>query len=232
MSSVLVLQCLLFADGGVTALGANVFNMGIVATIVGYGIYQLVRRFAGRNLRSRLLATAFAAWCSTVVASIACAGQLAWSGTVDWGIAFPAMANVHMLIGIGEALITTFVVPALAKARPELLSETLQPNLQPKLKELIGYGLLVSAGLAVFVAPFASSWPDGLERVAGAFGFESKAVQPSVIPSPLPDYSIPGLHSAIASTVLTGIIGLILAFFLAYLLARKLTPAESSEIER
>ena len=65
-----------------------------------------------------------------------------------------------------------------------------------------------SAGLAEFVFPFASSWPDGLERVAGAFGFESKAVQPSVIPSPLPDYSIPGLHSAIASTVLTGIIGL------------------------
>ena len=92
----------------------------------------LVRRFAGRKIpRSRLLATAFAAWCSTVVASIACAGQLAWSGTVDWGIAFPAMANVHMLIGIGEALITTFVVAALAKLARNFYQKRYNPIFSP-----------------------------------------------------------------------------------------------------
>jgi cobalt/nickel transport system permease protein len=229
MTSVLILQCLLFADGGVTALGANVFNMGILAPIVGYGIYQMVLRAVGDSLRSRLLATAFAAWCSTVAASIACAGQLALSGTVAWQIAFPAMTNIHMLIGIGEGLITTLVVLAIAKSRPELLSQATQPNLGFKGKELIGYGLLISAGLAVFIAPFASSWPDGLERVAGRLGFEGKAAQQPLIPSPLPDYSIPGLHSAVASTVLTGVIGLIAAFCLAYLLARKLTPTKATE---
>jgi cobalt/nickel transport system permease protein len=229
MTSVLILQCFLFADGGVTALGANIFNMAMVSPLVGYGIYRTVCRIMGNSLRSRLLATSFAAWCSTVAASITCAGQLALSGTVNWGIAFPAMANVHILIGVGESLITTLVVVAIAKSRPELLSETLQPNLKPKMRELIGYGLLVSAGMALFIAPFSSSLPDGLERVAERLGFEQQAVQNSFIPSPFPDYTIPGLPSAAASTVLTGLIGLFVAFGLAYLLARKLTPADSTK---
>ena len=84
ITAVLVVQCFMFADGGVTALGANVFNMAIVAPGVGYALYALVRRAAGDSLRARLLAIAFAAWCSTVVAAIVCAGQLALSGTVAW----------------------------------------------------------------------------------------------------------------------------------------------------
>jgi cobalt/nickel transport system permease protein len=230
MTSVLLLQCLLFADGGVTALGANIFNMAIIATGIGYGIYWSVRRILGTSLRVRLLATGFAAWCSTVAASIACAGQLAASGTVDWRVAFPAMTNIHLLIGIGEALITTLVVAALAKMRPDLLSETARPNLKPRSRDLIGYGLLVCAGMALFIAPFVSSWPDGLERVAATLGFENMAATQPLLSSPLPGYTIPGLQSAVASTVLAGIIGLVGAFGLAYLLAWKLTPAQKSEM--
>jgi cobalt/nickel transport system permease protein len=229
LSSVLILQCFMFADGGVTALGANLFNMALVAPVVGYGIYRAVSGLVGNSLRGRLCGIAFAAWCSTVAASIACAGQLALSGTVQWRVAFPAMANVHMLIGIGEALITTLVVAALARLRPELLDERQQSDRQPRYRELAAYGLLISIGLAVFIVPFASAWPDGLERVAAVLGFEHKALVTPLGLSALPDYAVPGLKSAMLSTVIAGCAGTLAAFVLAYLLARFLTPAEAGK---
>jgi cobalt/nickel transport system permease protein len=224
MSAVLILQCFMFADGGVTALGANMFNMALVAPVVGYGVYRLVDRIGGAGLRSRLCATAFASWCSTVAASIACAGQLAWSGTVAWGVAFPAMAGTHMLIAVGEALITTLVVAAVTRMRPELLLERSQSSLQARYRELIAYGLLVSLGLVVFVAPFASHWPDGLRKVAANLGFEQRAARASGLSSLLSDYTVPGIRSAELSIVIAGCLGTVMAFVLAYVLARLLTP--------
>jgi cobalt/nickel transport system permease protein len=223
MSTVLILQCFMFADGGVSALGANLFTMALVAPGVGYAVFAVVRRIAGESRRSLLLATAFASWCSTVVAAIACAGQLAASGTVAWGVALPAMAGVHMLIGVGEAAITTLVIAAVEVVRPELLRESAAPGGRPRYAEPAAYGLLVSLGLAVFVAPFASGWPDGLERVAAALGFEATARAP-LLAAPLPEYVVPGLGSAVSSTVIAGSVGTLLAFGLAYLLARLLTP--------
>jgi cobalt/nickel transport system permease protein len=223
MSSVVILQCLLFADGGVTALGANVFNMAILAPVAGFGIYRAVYGMLGRTLRGRLTAAAFAAWCSIVAASIACAGELSLSGIVGWNIVFPAMASVHMLIGIGEGMITALVVYALAKTRPDLLDEERYSNLRPRVRELLVYGLIVCAGLVVLVAPFASSWPDGLERVAGALGFEHMAAEAPVLASPLPDYTLPGVDSASTSVIVTGLVGTLICFGLAYLLAWRLT---------
>ena len=227
LSAVLILQCFMFADGGVTALGANIFNMGIVAAGIGYAIYALVRRLGGTSLRVTLFATALAAWFSTVIASIACAGQLAASGTVAWGVAFPAMAGVHMLIGLGEALITTLVVAAVARARPELLDLGNERS-QGGYGDLLVPGMLAALGMAIFVAPFACGWPDGLEKVAGALGFENRAAEP-LVSAPLPDYAVPGMSSAAWSTVIAGCVGTIAAFVVAYLLARALTPAANPE---
>jgi cobalt/nickel transport system permease protein len=223
MSAVVILQCFMFTDGGLTALGANLFNMALLAPGIGYAIYSLVQRLAGNDLRSRLLATAFAAWCSTVVAAIACAGELSASGTVAWAAAFPAMTAVHMVIGVGEAIITTLVIAAVARVRPELLPERGQAESQPCYRDMAFYGLLVCLGLAIFVAPFACRWPDGLEKVAARLGFEHKATTP-LMASPLADYAIPGMQSAVLSTVIAGCVGTVLAFVLAYLLARVLTP--------
>ena len=128
-----------------------------------------------------------------------------------------------MLIGIGEAAIATLVIAAVAGVRPELLRESAPPEGRPRYAELAAYGLLVSLGLAVFVAPFASGWPDGLERVAAALGFEATARVP-LLAAPLPEYVVPGLGSAVSSTVIAGSVGTLLAFSLAYLLARLLTP--------
>jgi cobalt/nickel transport system permease protein len=224
MTAVLVVQCFLFADGGVTALGANIFNMAVVGGGVGYAFYALVRRLAGDSLRSRLLATAFAAWCSTVAAAVMCAGQLAFSGTVRWDVAFPAMAGIHMLIAIGEAVITTLVVAAVARARPELLAPDRPAAVPAGYAELTAYGLLVTLGLVIFVAPFASGWPDGLEKVASALGFAPRVASAPVVAAPLSDYTIPGVRSAVASTVMAGAIGTLVVFGLAYVLARALTP--------
>ncbi len=228
MSAVLILQCLLFADGGVTALGANLFNMALVAPIVGYGIYRILRRFAGEGLRGLLFATAFAAWCSTLAAAISCAGQLALSRTVPWAVALPAMGGIHLLIGLGEAVITTLVVAAVARARPELLLERTERHLRPPYRVLAAQGLLVSLGLVLFVAPFASGWPDGLEKVAATLGFEHRAAATPMLAAPLPDYRFPGVGSAALSTVVAGATGTLIAFGLAWSLASLLTPSRGA----
>lgn len=233
MTSVLTLQCFLFADGGVTALGANLFNMAVLAPTVGYAAYRLTSRAMGGTLRARLVGTAFGAWLATTAAAVACAGELAFSGAVPWAAVFPAMTGVHMLIGAGEAVITTLVIAAVARSRPELL---LPPAVAAApgdggagrggtgVREAAGYGVLVSLGLVIFVAPFASAWPDGLERVLSALGVAPHAERVASIAGPLRDYAVPGVASPVFSTVIAGSVGTLIAFLLAYLLARSLTP--------
>lgn len=226
LTCVLVLQCFLFQDGGLTALGANVLNMALVATGVASVVLSALRRALGDGLRARLLATAFAAWCSTVAASVCCAGELAASGTVAWHAALPAMAGVHMIIGLGEALVTTLVVASVSRLRPELLESGPAPSAGRAPGALVGQGLMVAVGLAVFVAPFACGWPDGLERVAASLGFEHVARAP-LLAAPWPDYAVPGLGATPLATVLAGVLGTCLAFAFAWFLARRLAPPTS-----
>jgi cobalt/nickel transport system permease protein len=220
MSCVLIVQCLLFADGGLLALGANILNMAVIGSLAGHAVFTAVKRVV-KGDRGRLVAAGFAAWCSTVVASIACAGELAWSGTVSWNAAFPAMANVHMIIGLGEGLMTTLVIAAIAKARPDLLDNGLTP--EPRSTRVV-FGVIVLLGLLIFVSPFASQWPDGLEKVAASLGFEHRAIQAPAVPTPLSDYAFPGAGSAAAATALAGAAGTLVVFFLSFLLARILIP--------
>ncbi len=227
LTAVLVVQCFLFNDGGLTALGANIFNMAIVATVVGYGVYRLVRRFVPGQ-RGLILAAAFAGWCSTVAAAISCAGQLAISGTVPWAISFPAMAGVHMLIGIGEGLITALVILAIARLRADLLDDT-TPAVATPVTAFVGFSLVAALGLAIFVAPFACPWPDGLEKVAGTIGFEHHAIEKPLLPAPIPDYTMPGIHSAVVATALAGVIGTVIVFALSWVLARVLIPQPTAE---
>lgn len=120
LTCVLTFQCLIFQDGGLTALGANVFNMAIAGTMIGYGVY----RFLADRLKIRgglISAAAAASWVSVVAASAFCAVELALSGTAPLGIVLPAMAGVHALIGIGEAVITASVIGMILKTRPDLM---------------------------------------------------------------------------------------------------------------
>lgn len=230
VTTVLIVQCFLFADGGVSALGANIFNMAIVAVVAGSATYRLLARWLPGS-RGQVTAIAFAGWFSTVLASISCAGQLALSATVSWSAGFTAMAGVHMIIGIGEGLISALVLLFVQRTRPELVATGDGTTGHRRISEFAGYGVLVALGLAVFVAPFASSWPDGLEFVAATLGFGQHAAS-HVLPAPVADYRVPGVRWAAGATAMAGAIGALVVFGLALLLGRLLVPAQAATAPR
>ena len=202
--------------------------MALVAGVGGWAVYRLMSSVIP-GLFGRLLAATVAGWCSTVLASIACAGQLAAAGTVAWSAAFPTMAAVHMLIGIGEGMVTALVLSLVWTARPDLLSDfALAPSIAPArrpLAPLLAYGLLISLGLALFISPFASSSPDGLDKTAQTLGFEEHAA--AILPAPLPDYEFNFLGLSAISTSIAGLIGTLIVFALAWALARALVRKAS-----
>jgi cobalt/nickel transport system permease protein len=122
MAVVFIVQGVVFQDGGITAMGANIFNMGLIGTFGGYYILRMVRNAIGRDKLSGMVAgTAVAAWLSVVIAATFCAFQLAISGIVSLNVALGAMVGWHILIGIGEALITVATVTFVWRTRPDLL---------------------------------------------------------------------------------------------------------------
>jgi cobalt/nickel transport system permease protein len=122
MTSVVGIQALVFQDGGLAALGANVFNMGIATAFVGYAVYKAVA-VAGRYSRPFILTGTFAAaWISVMVAALLTSLQLVISDTSELSVVLPAMLGVHALIGIGEGLISVGAVALVLSARPDLLN--------------------------------------------------------------------------------------------------------------
>lgn len=122
MAVVFIVQGVVFQDGGITAMGANIFNMGLIGTFGGYYLLRTVRNTIGRDKLSGMVAgTAVAAWLSVVIASACCALELAMSGTAPLNISLGAMVGWHILIGIGEALITVATVTFVWRTRPDLL---------------------------------------------------------------------------------------------------------------
>ncbi len=120
MTLVLVIQALVFGDGGILALGANVVNMAVVAPFVGYGLYVLIIRM-WRNEAGRFVGAFAAAWLAVVAAATACALELAASGTTPLAVVLPAMAGVHAVIGLGEGVVTAGALAAVRVSRPDLL---------------------------------------------------------------------------------------------------------------
>jgi cobalt/nickel transport system permease protein len=121
MASVLIVQALIFQDGGLVALGANVFNMGVVACLVGHYVFTWLKRLLGEGTQGAVISGFAAAWTSVVTAAIVCALELAISGTSALAVVLPAMTLVHVLIGVGEGLITVAVLAFLAATRRDLL---------------------------------------------------------------------------------------------------------------
>jgi cobalt/nickel transport system permease protein len=121
MACVIAVQALVFQDGGLVVMGANIFNMGVVGTLGGYYVYRLVARLLGGEERARIPAAGIAAWLAVVAGSTLMAFELAMSGTSPIEVALPAMVGVHLLIGIGEAVITMAAVGFVAVTRRDLL---------------------------------------------------------------------------------------------------------------
>ncbi|HMK09830.1 MAG TPA: cobalt transporter CbiM [Anaerolineales bacterium] len=208
MTSVLAVQGLLFQDGGLLVMGWNILNMGVIAGFSGYFAYRLARRWAGES-RVGVLAASFAAgWISVVLAAVACAIELAASGTSPLALAVAAMGSVHALIGLGEGAITAAAIGLLLATRPELLKlDRPAPGLRTATLVLIGLG---AALLVAAFSPLASPSPDGLEAVArrqGFLGMEQAA--PFHV---LPGYTVPFIAHPALTTVIAVMIGTLVVF--------------------
>lgn len=118
---VLLVQAMGFADGGITALGANIFNMALIGTIVAYYVFYGIKTLLPKNKAAFLASVAIASWCSVMLASGACALELAISGTTPLSVTLPAMLGVHAIIGAGEAIVTTAVISVVLAVRPDLV---------------------------------------------------------------------------------------------------------------
>lgn len=121
---VLLVQCLLFADGGLSALGLNVVNMALVSALGGYAIFVALRAVLPRTRTALVAASGIAAGLGVVLASLAFTVEYALGGTGGASVATVAraMVGVHVLIGIGEGAITALVVSAVLASRPDLVN--------------------------------------------------------------------------------------------------------------
>ena len=225
IGAVLIVQCLLFGDGGVTALGANFVNMGLIGAIGGYAIYAPIRGAIG-GPAGVLIGGMVAAWFSVILASGAFAVELAAS--VGWSNFFNVlgwMALVHAGIGFGEALITGAVLRFVLSMRPDLIEQTGAANssLAGRWGQVVLGGLAIAIAVAVLLAPFASEHADGLEWVGGKLGFLSEG-EP-VLASPIPDYQLqlPGVRHVKAATAVAGLVGTLVVFAVSCMLARVFT---------
>jgi cobalt/nickel transport system permease protein len=127
IASVLLLQALLFADGGLLSFGANFLNMGLVGTLGGYGVYRIVRRVLPDRF-GLYVGAALGAWLSTVGGAALAALHIGLSGTAPLGAVTGAAVGFHLFIGIVEATITVAVVRHLVASRPELFAQAPPDN--------------------------------------------------------------------------------------------------------
>ncbi|MCP3820419.1 energy-coupling factor ABC transporter permease [Streptomyces sp. A3M-1-3] len=237
VSVVLLMQGILFADGGLTALGVNITVMGVVTVVVSYALFRGLVTILPRG-RHSVTAAAFVAALVSVPASAAAFTLLyAVGGTTDvpLGKVLTAMVGVHVLIGIGEALITAATVGAVIAVRPDLVYgarglaaplklrvggelvdvpaaapaavPTAVPAAARSTRRVWGAGLVTALALAGFVSFYASANPDGLEKVAADTGFDKKVEEHAAADSPLADYGVKDVDNARLSGGLAGVIG-------------------------
>jgi len=214
MTAVIAVQALLFQDGGLLVMGANILNMGLVTAAIGYGLYRGV---SGASRTAKLTVAGIAAWLSVMAGALLTSLQLWLSGTSQLQVVIPAMLVTHALIGIGETLITVAALAFILQTRPDLLDEK-SPSARGS-RGWVAAGILISL-VVVLLSPFASANPDGLERVAGDLGFLSTGQSaPFKI---IPDYAVPFLGSTPLSTILAGAIGVLVLIALVFIASRSL----------
>ena len=220
LATVLLVQAIGFADGGITALGANVVLMSLIGAVGGHYVFRAVTSVLPRTERSFAAATAATAWITVVAASGVAALFITFGGFAggeQLGVVLPVMLGVHALIGIGEAFITTAVVVAVVRTRPDLVAnaDRLTAAADKRGRRgvrglvVVGLGAALIAGMGL--SSFASSAPDGLQASVLSTYCADAAVPeqcladaagtPAFDKAPLPNYSVlwlSGLFGVIA----------------------------------
>ena len=204
LSVVVIIQSLLFADGGLSALGVNVLNMAIVTSATSWFIVKYWIKFIGKNKTSIVTVSVLAGILSVVFSSIAFTIQYAIGGTISIpvGTVLIAMVTTHLIIGLGEGIITALIITLLMRVRPDLVYAFDRSD--ENTTKVSFYGLFIILILLLsLITPFASSSPDGLESVAEEFGF----TQTEGIVLLLDDYGINAINNNFLSTILSAILG-------------------------
>ncbi len=204
LSVVVIIQSLLFADGGLSALGVNVLNMAIVTSATSWFIVKYWIKFIGKNKTSIVSVSVLAGILSVVFSSIAFTIQYAIGGTISIpvGTVLLAMVTTHFIIGFGEGIITALIITLLIRVRPDLIYAYERSD--ENTTKVSFYGLFIILILLLsLVTPFASSSPDGLESVAEEFGF----TQTDGVVLLLDDYGISAVNNDFISTVLSALLG-------------------------
>lgn len=216
MTAVIAVQGLLFQDGGLLVMGWNIINMGVLTALTGHVCYRLSRRLIGASPGGAVAATFAAAWISVEVGAVATSVELAVSGSSPLGVALPAMAGVHALIGLGEGIISSGAVGFLQASRPEILRDgEMAPGQRGAAGVVIG---IIIAFVVAMLSPLASSFPDGLESVAERHGFLGLGH-----PAPysiLPDYTLRIIRDPALTTLAAVGIGTLLVFGVAWIVGR------------
>ncbi len=207
MAVVLTIQCLVFADGGITALGANVWNMAIVNVFVGYYVYKALERF------NRSIAALVAGWLGITLAAIFAGIEIGISSSFGYGltVTVPVMGVWHALLGIIEGVITAGVVSYIAAARPDVIEQKAAPG---KLALGVIAAMIAVSPLFAYAAELVG-YAEPLENAAEIIGLEENPIYEGL----LPDYTLPGLDPYVG-TLIAGVVGTVIVLGLGVILTR------------
>lgn len=213
---VVVIQSLVFADGGMTALGYNVLNMAVIPAFGGYALYLGFRRLLPATSGGLVAAAGLAAWGSVILSAMAFSIEWLFGATapVSFAEVFGAMVGVHLLIGIGEGVISGLVLGTVLGSRPDLVfgaRDLTKSNLSNRrsipIRAFFIGGLLTALLLAGIISQFAADDPDGLESVAAETGIIGSADQHPLDNGLFADYATAGIENESLSLAIAGVAG-------------------------
>ena len=218
ISIVVVIQSLLFADGGLSALGVNVLNMAIITSLTGWLTITFWKKLFGDSQFTLISGSVIAGLLSVVFSSIAFVMEYAIGGTVSvpLGSVLIAMISTHLFIGLGEGIITALIISLLLRVRSDLVYANTKKNKSNNLSTSYGIFIVLILSLTL-LTPYASSSPDGLESVASNFGFE----ETDGVVLLLEDYGISSVNNNFVSTILSALLGVLSIAGLSTLFFRK-----------
>ena len=232
LTLVLILQGIFFGDGGITAMGANIINMGVIGGFVGFYSYRSINNL----FHNRFWAAFIAGWVSLFIPAIVCAVELAVAGTFPLAPGLISMGIYHAFIGIIEGGATAFALSLIMHARPDIVGADRQKNTHKSKDIIIAAGIAVALSISILAPYYASTYPDGLEST---FLTLSGAKNPGILPAnvtspqsaqaavtddslpwkaPLIDYTIPGLDKP--GEVLAIMFGVVVLFALGFGVSR------------
>ncbi len=202
MTIILTIQCLVFADGGISVLGANILNMALVGALPALFYSYFIKENEKLNIVQRNIFIFFVSWFSIFLAAFSCSIELWLSNTITFEKVMPAMLKVHSIIGIFEGVITIALFSILYKDNKTIeIKNNFRFILLPFIMAIV---------IVLILTPFASSLPDGLEWVAEKYNFLHENAPYFV--SPFADYKIFVIKNEIISTGLAGLIGVTITF--------------------